>query len=376
TGLCDCDMIPEILKELKNLTATDMSNPGQAFHSVFEFLNVYRFQAGLETIGEGRYIGLFESTIVITAITQSKIVIPGLKTPGANVYFEPFRWDQKMFTFVLSSPTQTIDWEIAAMSNAMHSDNEVYAIWTKDAMKKCIENGMAVQKPPHPEVRPQYASFMTPSVWVMMEESNGDKPALKKFKMNIFPQHEQGITFPLPESYWVDDRLNIPPVRSAIPVITYSKTPVASNIPNGFPYDRFTIDQAPWEELIAASELKPLFVKNSFKKEGQGEPIGFIKKSANATRGNSVMMYILPYNFPRLFKLIEILNKTPSMKAAPPSYWMAEFRQYLAEIPPYYHAKLKTMMAKLRLDHLMSPSLMPPIKDWPISNYKATVVNQ
>ncbi|KAJ3340816.1 hypothetical protein HDU83_006907 [Entophlyctis luteolus] len=59
------DTIPQILNEVKNLTATHISNPGQAFCTAFEYLNTYRFQAGLDTPGKGRYIGASDSAIMM-----------------------------------------------------------------------------------------------------------------------------------------------------------------------------------------------------------------------------------------------------------------------------------------------------------------------
>ncbi|KAJ3026335.1 UNVERIFIED_CONTAM: Integrator complex subunit 6 [Siphonaria sp. JEL0065] len=354
------DSIPQLLKELKTLTATDISNPGQAFNAAFDYLNAYRYQAGLETHGKGRYFTGIESTVIMwftdggnlsfidhgtnKCIVQNRplplplpwpilchqLQISGLRTPGAAVYAEPFRWDQKLHTFLLSPEGKLVHPEIAAMSNATHS--EVYAIWTKDHMKRCIENCMGAHKPPHPDVFPQSASVTQTTVW---------------------------------------------PIRSAIPLITCTTEEFIYTIPHGFPYDRFNIEQGPFKALLAR---KPgvcwtLFVKNSGKAEGLGEPIGFLKVSA-ASRGSGVMMYIMPYNFPKLFKLIEHLNKNPSMKGVPPPAWTKNFRTYLTEIPPYYHAKLKTMMGRIGLEHLFPASLVPSIHEWPITTYGSTVMQQ
>ncbi|KAJ3020843.1 UNVERIFIED_CONTAM: Integrator complex subunit 6 [Siphonaria sp. JEL0065] len=59
------DSIPQLLKELKTLTATDISNPGHAFNAAFDYLNTYRYQAGLETHGKERYFTSIESTVVM-----------------------------------------------------------------------------------------------------------------------------------------------------------------------------------------------------------------------------------------------------------------------------------------------------------------------
>ncbi|KAJ3071558.1 Integrator complex subunit 6 [Podochytrium sp. JEL0797] len=395
------DTIPQLLTELKNLQATDISNPGQAFNAAFDYLNAYRFQAGLETIGKGRYFASIESTVIMwftdggnfsfidrqsnKCVVQNRLQISGLRTPGATSYMEPFRWDQKLHTFLLSPEGKLVHPEVAAMSNATHS--EVYAIWTKDHMKRCIENCMGAQKPPHPDVFPQFASVTMSSVWVNMEEvADSSNPNPRKgFKLNIYPQNDQGHTFPLPESYAVTNLLNGPPLRSAIPTLTYTAHDAHYAIPHGFPYDRFNIEQGPFKELVSrstaasmASKQPPcwtLFARNSGNSEGLGDPIGFLKVSA-ASRGSGVMMYIMPYNFPKLFKLIEQLNKNPSMKTTPPPQWTKSFRHYLTEIPPYYHGKLRTMMGRIGLEHLLPSSLVPNVQDWPIATWLNTVTDQ
>ncbi|KAI9331075.1 hypothetical protein BDR26DRAFT_1011089 [Obelidium mucronatum] len=385
------DTIPQLLQELKRLTATDISNPGQAFNAAFDYLNAYRYQTGLETPGKGRYFSAVEPTVIMwftdggnfsfidhasnKCIVQNRLQISGLRSAGAAAFVEPFRWDQKLHTFLLSPEGKLVHPEVAAMSSATHSD--VYAIWTKDHMKRCIENCMGAHKPPHPDVFPQTASVTQPTVWMQMEElqDTPNKPR-KSFKLNVFPQSDQN-TFPLPESYAVDSRLNVPPVRSSIPQVTFSTQDMLYTIPHGFPYDRFNIEQGPFKQLLArkAGTCWTLYVRNSGHSEGLGDPIGFLKVS-NASRGSGVMMYIMPYNFPKLFKLIEHLNKNPSMKSVPPASWTKNFRAYLTEIPPYYHGKLRTMMGKIGLEHLLPVSLVPDMNEWPISKFLKTVVDQ
>jgi hypothetical protein len=61
-----------LLNELKMLKAHDLSTAGQAFSTLFDFLNAYRYTNELETIGQvfsyflhqGSYIGTMEDTFI------------------------------------------------------------------------------------------------------------------------------------------------------------------------------------------------------------------------------------------------------------------------------------------------------------------------
>ncbi|TPX70266.1 hypothetical protein CcCBS67573_g06614 [Chytriomyces confervae] len=394
------DSHESLLEQLKNLQATDMSNPGQAFNAAFDYLNAYRFQASppLETVGKGRSVGSIDPTMLLwftdggnftftepngKSVVHNKLNIPGLKSPGAFMYYEPFRWDQKMFTFLLQPDGRFVDQVVKAMSDA--TNGEVYRIISADHMKRSIDNAMGGKKPPHPDVHPQNASFLRISVTLQMEEiSDTSAEARRRFAIGLTPQGDQN-TYPFPEAYWVSKNLNAPPARSAIPLLSYSTTDESYVIPNGFVYDRFTIDQAPWQELIqksavrAKSTTSPLcwtvFARNCGRKEGLGDPIGFIKVSGKA-KDQGVMLYLMPYNFPKLFKLIDKLNKNPQMKHAPPPQWHQEFRNYLIELPPYYHPKLKIAMGKLGLDHLMPLTAIPDMTAWPILHLAGTITDQ
>ncbi|KAI8612252.1 hypothetical protein BC830DRAFT_1171237 [Chytriomyces sp. MP71] len=399
------DTIPSLLNELKSLSATDMSNPGQAFHAAFEYINAYRFQAGLETLGKGRYLNNIEPTLFLwftdggnfsvvdrggsgRCFVNNKLQIPGLKTPGAFAYFEPFRWDQRMHTFLLHPEGKAVHPEVAAMSNA--SNGDVYAIWSKDHMKRCIENAMGTQKPPHPDVFPQSATATFSSITLQMEElSETSVEPRRVFRLNVFPQADQN-TFPLPEQYWVSRELNSPVEllfgNAEFPILSYLATNLSHSIPINFPYDRFSIDQQHWGELLRLAAEKArhttaglcwtIYAKNSGRTPGLGEPIGFFKITTNVAKGNVVMMYLLPYNFPRLFRIIDRLNKNPEMKQSLPSTIINEFRAYLAECPPYYHAKLRLVLGRLGLERLMPDSLAQDMSAWPISSFLATTCDQ
>ncbi|KAJ3415374.1 Integrator complex subunit 6 [Chytridiales sp. JEL 0842] len=375
-----------LLSELKNLQAFDVSNAGRALQTVFDYLNAYRYRNDLETIGGGRFVGVNEPTVIfwftdglnfssfdqgIPRVTE-ELEISGLRTNGCSAYREPFRWDQKLLTYVLVPDGVSFNNKVGQMSMAMHGD--VFLIDSILTLQRSIENCMGAKKPPHPGVNPQDHLAATPRLTVIMEElprgPTSDGP--KKIRhVDLFPLHDQGRTYPIPEEYWVHEKLQHPVPRTAFPLISYSTEDTTYNIPHGLHFDRFHIDQSNWTELL---NRKPgtcwtLYVRNSYKEPGLGHPFGFLKVS-NANRGG-VNMYILPYNFPMLFKLLDQMHKNPSWKNTIPSRWKESFIAYFTEIPPYYQSHVINMLAKLGIRDAVPAVMLASISTWPVSLYLA-----
>jgi hypothetical protein len=94
------------------------------------------------------------------------------------------------------------------------------------------------------------------------------------------------------------------------------------------------------EQCSLAQQLKkrpkgtcwPLFVKNSHSAPGMGHPFGFFRVS---NTGNSVNLYMLPYDFPRLFRILSKASKAKK-KGPMPSLLIANFSEYLKDTPCYY----------------------------------------
>ncbi|KAI8854789.1 hypothetical protein BC829DRAFT_412886 [Chytridium lagenaria] len=244
----------ELLAQLKYIEAHDLSNAGQALNAAFDYVNAYRFQSGLDTLGSGRFVGASETTVMFwftdgtkfltldrgLPIISEKLNIPGLRSAGCNSYFEPFRWDQRLLTFLLGPE------EMPAFNNEKSMVN------SNVGQSNNVEFGAL----------------------------------LKGFTTELYPLKDEGKTFPIPETY--------KPPRTGHPIISYRTKDEVYNIPHGFPFDRLPIEQSHWTCKV--------YVKNSGQQPGLGEPFGFLKVST-ASRGG-VNLYILPYNFPVLFKLL------------------------------------------------------------------------
>jgi integrator complex subunit 6 len=101
------------MNELKHITATGVTNMGQALKNAFDLLNLNRMQIGIDTYGVGRAPYHLEPSMIIvitdgSSLTNQSGVQPSLELPMQNnlvpaseLTREPFRWDQRLYSLVL-----------------------------------------------------------------------------------------------------------------------------------------------------------------------------------------------------------------------------------------------------------------------------------
>ncbi|KAJ3208024.1 hypothetical protein HDU67_007076 [Dinochytrium kinnereticum] len=117
---------------------------------------------------------------------------------------------------------------------------------------------MGAQKPPHSGISPQLPVAVNSQLTIIIDaqilnmaflKAKGT-PCREPQKTDLFPMKEEGKTLPIPESYWVDPRLALPPARTAFPIISYQTIDTTFNIPQSLPFDRLHMDQANWGDLL------------------------------------------------------------------------------------------------------------------------------
>ncbi|KAJ3144408.1 Integrator complex subunit 6 [Irineochytrium annulatum] len=388
------DSPKELLEQLKALRAYDLSNAGGALNAAFDYLNLYRHHVGLEKIAQGRLIGDNEPTVLMWftdgtsfstvdrggfAITD-KLLVPGLRTPGCQNYVQPFRWDQKLLTFVMDPEGVPTNAEIGMMSAEV--SGEVFAVNSVLNMQRCIDNCMGAVKPPHPGVHPQLPVAVTCPLAVDMEELpivEGQPPS-RKFKVRLYPNRDEGKTYPIPEAFWPLPDQQTLPSRVAHPHICFVPQDTGTlTIPKDFPFDRVHVDVSNWPALQAQkpNTVWPLYVRGSNHREtnrqdaDRGHPFGFLKVSSAARGG--VNMYILPYNFPRLFKIIDRPLKNPDYRSKLPLEFRNLLKAYFDDIPAYYHLPVKAQLDKLGFPQATTASCITNMPSWPIMR---TLANQ
>ncbi|KAJ3150362.1 Integrator complex subunit 6 [Geranomyces variabilis] len=373
--LLDTDNDEALLKEVKLLQATDISSAGATFGKMFEYLDLYRRTRNFDTIGRGRYPadaetttifwftdgGHFAETSAEKCMLSHELHIPQLQTPGQEFYIEPFRWDQRLFTLWMTEnadPQSTV----IQMSSVMRG--EWWQIPNLKYLSQCIDNCMHFK---HPNVRPFAPICNADGVLVNFVEHSGNaysipnRPIAMPETIMIYCNKSSTRHFPIPETYWADiiapgadGSHNIPP-RTAHPTILYTKRDDIYPIPEGFPVDRFSIDQRSdiVQELRKQKEKISwtLYMQFSGPNADIGAPFGTLKYSESS---KTVSMYLMPYNFPVLFGHILELRKRGSASAA-----AQNISDYLRTVPIYYREPLHKAFTQINQLHLWPRDVIP-----------------
>ncbi|KAJ1645260.1 hypothetical protein LPJ64_003130 [Coemansia asiatica] len=169
------------------------------------------------------------------------------------------------------------------------------------------------------------------------------------------------------------------PRRSAHPTFGYSQTSAEWTVPPQFPFDKYQIDTNcnVAQKLLAAAQAAqaaheaqggkgpskpvcwPVFVNGSYTTpKNSGFPFGILR--ANTAR-TAVNLYVLPYNFTALWKILGKLDAQAqgqhSSRAAiamSPG-WRREFEEYLQHTPGYYAIPLKRAFNLYGIPHGVFP---------------------
>ena len=80
--------------------------------------------------------------------------------------------------------------------------------------------------------------------------------------------------------------------------------------------------------IIAQNDYKSLNSTSS----GIKAPFGYLKASV---KGTCINLFVMPYNYPVLFPLLEELIKEFRMQ--PSNQWITDFKSYVSSMPIYYY---------------------------------------
>lgn len=123
----------------------------------------------MDALGKGRYPAQAETCIIFwitdaqqfsTSSGVSDILnIPGLKTPGKEMFIEPFRWEQRLYTLALlpESRTRTANPNVPIMS--LNMGGEYWEIKNLKSLVQCIETSLGVSQR-NPLMGPFYTSMI------------------------------------------------------------------------------------------------------------------------------------------------------------------------------------------------------------------------
>ncbi|KII72450.1 Integrator complex subunit 6 [Thelohanellus kitauei] len=101
-----CD---KLLTRLKFISCAGVSKLAQSLQETFEFINIARLSSGIESFSCGRKPMYIEPSaiIILTISRQTYNVTLNAMTShreGMDLYAQPYRWDEKLFTIYFTSP--------------------------------------------------------------------------------------------------------------------------------------------------------------------------------------------------------------------------------------------------------------------------------
>ncbi|KAJ1733466.1 hypothetical protein LPJ61_001546 [Coemansia biformis] len=191
--------------------------------------------------------------------------------------------------------------------------------------------------------------------------------------------------FPIPEAFWPEAvggsgwQLQ---QRSAHPVLGYSQSSTDWAVPPQFPFDKYQIDSNSnvAQKLLAAAAAAaaaatqgaqgsgksaarpvcwPVFVSGSYTSpKSAGFPFGILRPNTART---AVNLFVLPYNFMALWKILGKLDAQAQAQgatraaAAMAPGWRRELEEYLQHTPGYYAIPLKRAFNLYGIPHGVFP---------------------
>ncbi|XP_041975275.1 integrator complex subunit 6 [Aricia agestis] len=430
------------INELKNLQCLGLTTMGAALKHAFDVLNINRMQTGIDTYGQGRCPFYLEPSVIVVITDGGKLTsnagiqeefnLPmNCPIPGSELTREPFRWDQRLFSLVLRlAGTPAVERDIGLVpsdSSPIDAMCEVtggrsYCITSHRMLMQCIDS--LVQKvqsgvvinfekigpdpPPidagntkegEDEVNPEadkemdvdgdrngrwnggpYQTGMPPN-----QPSNVPQAWHSCRRLIYVPRtvSQKGFAvgfWPIPESFRPDPNAPTLPPRSAHPVVKFTCASQEPMVIDNLPFDKYELEPSPLTQFILARKQPTVcwqvFVANSGCKNSEvSHPFGYLKASTNLT---CVNLFVLPYNYPVLLRLLDDLFKVHRCKPTPE--WKLAFQQYLDRMPSYYVTPLRRALTKMGASAPLVQSLIPDTQDNSLSfsvlNYLKRLKNQ
>ncbi|KRZ66776.1 Integrator complex subunit 6 [Trichinella papuae] len=384
------------MEELRNLKTQNSSSIGVPLSSAFHLLNVNRLQSGIDNFGYGRYPQWLEQAFIIlftdghsfvdddgTLFNIDKIRLPSF---GSELYFDAYRWDQRIYAVVLripgllprkqymGGPVPPCHGPIEAICE--RTGGRSYCITDHKMINPCIESLMMKM---HTGVVMSFERYEVMQTRFEMPKSSGSAlmaliasepgtvirspgscPASPLFTPDPVWHKTKGMIYvprlpnrgyiashwPIPEAFWPDTTMTYLPPRTAHPMIRFQCYQYLPLLLEDFPFDKYELEPTALTkhmlEVTTPAFCWYAFVMNSSKTNDIGAPFGYLKVSSSM---NCVNLYVLPYDFPSLFPLIEEARRNPS--AIMTQNWRCHFDSYLRNIPAYYFLPLKKALLRI-----------------------------
>ncbi|KAJ6236739.1 integrator complex subunit 6 [Anaeramoeba flamelloides] len=394
------------LEEVKHLKATDMTNINSLFLHSFEILNKFRFLTQCDNFGNGYCPWMSETGVVIFFTdggmisdfnkTKEHVKIPSSKEAGFELSLEPFRWDQRVYTISLeisglNSPNSKIDIENKNKLNIKQnpvfvmSDITAGKVFVADSLrnllhimdniqKNYLRSWVTVNFEPIPKVhqQQQQMNMYNNNLQInnetrnhlqynnnMNNENNNEtgQRQIPKLHYTLLIVKNRNGNWPIPEQHWLKPNFLNLPQRQSQPLIWIDQDPCEHSVIPNFPIDSYELAPSTLTEYFLSFNNPKLCWKVYTPRIGEnntqmiGRTFGFIKQS---TEKPVIKIYILPYNWPVLFRLLRNLNTTNISQRITFNNWKREFEQYLLNIPFYYIIPLNNYLNNIGRSNMIS----------------------
>ena len=374
--------------ELGNLQATGLTSLGPALKNTFDLLNVNRMQSGIDTYGQGRSPFYLEPAVIICitdgrrftnmagVVNELNLPMDNTTVPGCELTKEPFRWDQRLFGFVLRMPgTPPTDNQLAyippadvAALDAMCdvTGGQSFIMTSQKVLVQCLENLV------HKCQSGVVISFekVGPDPLPVSNDDNPDGNKDNRLPMGYAWQNCRKLIYvprsaqkgfavghwPIPEAFWPDLNCVSLPARTAHPIVKFSCTNCEAMVVDNLPFDKYELEGSSLTEFILERRQPnvawQVFVNSSAKYSDLGHPFGYLKASSNL---QTVNLFVMPYNYPVLVPLLDELIKLHKLK--PVAQWRQQFESYLSTMPVYYATPLRRALSRMGIHNLVPEQL-------------------
>ncbi|CAM6046684.1 unnamed protein product [Sphagnum compactum] len=375
------------MRALKSVQARDLTNIGGALQRIFAFLHVQRLTLDIDRYGQGRNPCVNDLTTILlvtdgTELTSlagvSQVLLSNGPLPlGADLAVQPFRWDQRVFATVLRIPSVSAavlersgpipqNAPISGAQSAVVMDTNISAFCDFTGGKCFVATSWKILMQ-HTEVM---AARLPPCVIVSFEHmslpGSASLPpqvhqACQRKMLLVRGGQAQGQGhWPIPEAYWPDPSHSGIPPRDPHPVIAYKPMDADPYVPANFIFDKYEIESNPIMGFLLkahAGACWQVYVRNSKgTSNGYGDPFGFLRLNRG---GSNLTLFVLPYNYPVLWQLLDQLGKIPgAAKMAPLPQWRQDMERYCNSIPAYYGPPLRHALKRWGLNAHVVPDSM------------------
>ncbi|CAM9638405.1 unnamed protein product [Chrysoparadoxa australica] len=405
------------LKTLVAKGNTTPASLGQAISQALRLLNQHRMASGVDNWGHGRKPWHLEpgAVVVVTDGAANSdatgsdtgtgngngsgnggggFAIKQLDHAGAELGTCPWRWDQRIFTLFLRSTTPASNGSSSSgvPLPALQSLCERTGGWSgvSNSLPRLIQNldmvlhrlqmhGPVVELLPLSEASKKAKGDVDDATSSSSRSSSsggkGSDSTVKPLRVLLSVRGNAG-NWPLPETFWTDRQMDqLPPRTQGQPEIYYKQAQLPGPGDNTEPEPEVAAAELverlglaiDWYDMewvgpglspalgFNRSSRWPVYIPNSSKVAGPGEPFGFLRASPVA--GRSILV-LLPYNFPTLMQLMKQAVEMGASGAGAASgglsqQWRTDFKQYVWGLPAYYYAPLRKALKDFGLQGLV-----------------------